>query len=324
MEIAVPYVQIEAINPNINDDNVTNPSTIYFKCILVCFTTIRRIEPNIKLVLYTNSSPPIDFVKNLDKLAVEIRLIEYNFCPPHEFGERFRGCFFIFDAIMKSKTSTLFLDPDVIAVGSILEIEQICGNHIGVFELDFPKNQIINGITFGNAHNIFTKFEKETDLPKNKYPACHLGGEILYIPESKLIEISKNIRDFWTWNIASAKQGLEFLPTEEHILTHVLKHSESVLLNSYISRIWTTKKFTKHEGNSQSVKNLKLWHLPAEKTKGFMKMYDYFSVSDFQINIEEKAFISKAKKQMNIDKPVNLISAFLYGLTLKILNITKM
>ena len=55
-----------------------------------------------------------------------------------------------------------------------------------------------------------------------------------------------------------------------------------------------------------------------------MKMYDYFSVSDFQINIEEKAFISKAKKQMNIDKPVNLISAFLYGLTLKILNITKM
>lgn len=314
MEIAIPFAQVEAINPNISKPNFENPSTIYFKCILVCFATFRHLEPEATLVLYTNKPISIEFENHFQNLRIEIRIIPFTFNPPNIMGDRFRGCFFLFDAIKNSKTSTLFIDPDIVAINRILGVESVCGNRYGIFKLDFNENTFVNGITLGTATRIFERYYGNTYQFAPQKKLGHLGGEIIYIPSSRLKELNEKICNFWTWNLNEALSKHNYLTTEEHILTQIINDNESVMLNSFISRIWTTKKFTKHQGNEKEINDLALWHLPAEKSRGFLKLYSQLYESDFKITMDHKRYKKTIKKIMNVDRKSYLLISYLYSL----------
>jgi hypothetical protein len=314
MEIAIPFAQVEAINPNISNPNCENPATIYFKCILVCFATFRHFEPEATLVLYTNKPITIEFENQFQNLRIDIRIIPFTFNPPNIMGDRFRGCFFLFDAIKNSKATTLFIDPDIVAINRISEVEGVCGNRYGIFKLDFSENTFVNGITLGTATRIFDRYYGNTYQFATEKKTGHLGGEIIYIPSSRLKEINEKISNFWTWNLNEALSKRDYLTTEEHILTQTINDNESVKLNSFISRIWTTKKFTKHQGNEGEINDLALWHLPAEKSRGFIKLYSQLYKSEFKITMDHKEFKETIKKIMNIDRKSNLFISYLYSL----------
>jgi hypothetical protein len=311
MEIAVPFVQIQARNPNIKNSKVKDSTLTYFKCILVCFATLRKVEPTVKLVLYTNIQPPSIINSYLEKLSVEIRIHPYTFNPPEIFGDTFRGCFYLFDAIKNSSASTLFIDPDVVAINAVSDIETYCGGKIGVFELDYAENESINGITFESAKSAYAEYNRVRNIVENKTAKRHLGGEIIFVPKSAISQLTEAILLFWEWNSNLAIQGKPYMTTEEHIITNILSPSQVVLLNPFISRIWTTKKFTKHQGNDKNIFDLKLWHLPSEKTRGFLKLYELLVPSDFEIQLNSYNFMRLARKKMSIDRPINLLTSYL-------------
>lgn len=312
MEIAIPFVQIEALNPNIDNSSSIDSSEIYFNCILVCFASLRKFEPTAKLVLYTNLNPPIDVTSDLTKLSVEIRICPYTFIPSEAFGNKFKGCFYLFDAIHNCNSSTLFIDPDVIAIDQITDIEISLGNHYGIFVLNFSNLENINGLTIDDAARIYSKYCEEVGEPHHPFSRGHLGGEAIFIPKQELEDLSIRISKFWSWNVAAANRGDDFLTTEEHVLTNILKMDKYELLNPFISRIWTSKRFTKHQGNEGNIFELKLWHLPAEKTRGFISMHKLLSSQSFAILMKRENFMHMAKRIMNIDKPANLVFSSIY------------
>ena len=314
MEIAIPFAQVEAINPNISHSNRENPASIYFRCILVCFATFRHFEPEATLVLYTNKPVANEFANQFQNLRIDIRIIPFTFNPPNIIGDKFRGCFYLFDAIKNSTATTLFIDPDIVAINGISQVESVCGNRYGIFKLDFNENTFVNGITLGTATRIFNRYHGNTSQFATEKKSGHLGGEILYIPYSRLNEINEKISNFWAWNLNEALSERDYLTTEEHILTQIINDNESEKLNSFISRIWTTKKFTKHQGNDGEINNLLLWHLPAEKSRGFIKLYSQLNKSDFMITMNHEKFKETIKKIMNVDRKSNLIISYLYSL----------
>jgi hypothetical protein len=251
--------------------------------------------------------------QTLEKLRVDIRICQYSFNPPSEFGDLFRGCFYLFDAIHNCEDSTLFIDPDIIAIDNISDIEEFCGTKYGIFNLELSKNKKINGLTLKESDEVFSRYSQKFRIP-NKIPTTALlGGEILFIPKENINEIRSKLSHFWAWNTENAIKGDAFLTTEEHILTQILKSDNYVFLNRYISRIWTTKKFTKHQGNNANIFQLKLWHLPAEKSRGFIEMYRIMSKNNFEKKYSKDVLSMMAKKKMNIDRPMNLIISYVYS-----------
>jgi len=315
MEIAIPFAQVEAINPNIKRRDSDKALNVYLKCIVVCFASCRRLDSKISLVLYTNKPIEAHFRHILYKFNVDIRIVPFTFNPPDIFGDRFRGCFFLFDALKHIQTSTLFLDPDIVAINDMAQIERICGENLGVFKLDSLQNTMINGIDLRTANTIYREYRK---LKKEKEPlgkTSHLGGEILFVPSTRINSLNSNISQIWKWNITRALNGKEFLTTEEHILNQLIQTGESSSLNSFISRIWTTRKFTKHQGHDVDLDSLSFWHLPAEKSRGFMKMYANLERRKFQFGVSDEAFKNETRKIMNIDNRLNRILSFFYSLT---------
>jgi len=313
MEIAIPFAQVEAINPNINIGNFEESLGSYFKCIVVCFATCRRVEPGATLVLYTNKPVAAEYSTSLVKLGVEIRIIEFNFNPPKIFGDRFRGCFFLFDAMRNIPESTLFIDPDIIAVDAFSQIQTMCGDKFGIFRLDFKKETFVNGIELETARSIYNRYlsnSKQYQLPEI---SGHLGGEIFFVPYSQSKEINLKISTLWAWNVNQAVNGTNFLTTEEHILNQLIEASESVELNSVISRIWTTKKFTTHQGNNDDINTLIFWHLPAEKSRGFIRMYNTLMENKFELSFDNQKFKNEVRKIMSIDKKLNLLLSQVYS-----------
>jgi hypothetical protein len=314
MEIAIPFAQVEAINPNIKRKDSDNALKVYLKCIVVCFASCRRLDSKLSLVLYTNKPIETYFHQILNKLKVDIRIVPFTFDPPDIFGDRFRGCFFLFDALKHIQTSTLFLDPDIVAINDMAQIERYCGGNLGIFKLDSSQNTMINGIDLKTANRINREYRK---LQKEKEPlekTSHLGGEILFVPSMRINSLNSNISQIWKWNITRAINGKEFLTTEEHILNQLIETRESTSLNSFISRIWTTRKFTKQQGNDVDLDSLSFWHLPAEKSRGFMTMYANLERCKFQFEASDKAFKNETRKIMNIDNRLNRTLSFLYSL----------
>ena len=302
MEVVIPFARIRAVNPNLSSNQVADNSDQYYKCIVVSFMSFRKFNPTTTLVLATNIYPPNNYKDWLERLEVEIRIIPFNFEPPVEFGENFKGCFYIFDVLQNSNADALYVDPDVFCIQEIDSIRSHSNHKIGVFALDFPDNYSINGLTRIQSSAIWKEFISNNTTRAHEYK--HLGGEAIYIPKERLHSVNTKIIDFWDWNKEQARNGKLFLTTEEHIFTNLLTEFEIVLLNRYLSRIWTSRSFTEHQGNDNPINELLIWHLPSEKNRGFRKFYELLnsgvSISDMQ-KIE---FRKLARKTFHIDLPI--------------------
>ena len=186
MEIVVPFARIKALNPNISASTSADFSDEYYKCIIVSLMSFRKFNLNAKLVLATNFAVPSKYSDRLLKLNVETRIIPFTFEPPTEFGDKFRGCFYIFDVIAAANESALYLDPDVICINNLDVMDKELNDKIGVFELNFPRDYNINGLTINEASNLWTDFKaanRKLSLTEN-----HLGGEAIYIPKDCLVQ----------------------------------------------------------------------------------------------------------------------------------------
>ena len=266
MKISIPFAQTDAENPNVLDKTQIQQTEIYMQNIVVCFASLRKFNPSMKLQLITNEKVPID--KILRELKVEITYVPFTFDPPEIYGKRFRGCFYIFDAFLAMTESTLFIDPDILCMHSVdsqyfnsLE----AAGELGAMDLHFPPDKEVNGLSHSEAINIFSSISGKK-LQEN----FHVGGEAFYLPISLKEKFQNEVINYWKY--AKLNSQVSFLPTEEHILSVLLPKFKHSKINHVVNRIWTSKSYRKIEGG-RFEKELPLWHLPAEKTRGFLRIY---------------------------------------------------
>lgn len=271
MKIVIPFVQIDADNPNLRKKDVSLSSSTYFQCIVVSFASLRYLHPTLQLQLTTNRSLPEEYSRQLEAINVNTKLVTYEHNPPASFGNRFRGCFYLIDAIKAENEDTLYLDPDIFCIRPI-PIEKMKLDSIAALDLKFGDLKNINGITPKDARSISSLLLGKTFDNVHK----HFGGEAIYIPNILKEKLVTEIEVIWQKNLILAEMGRAFLPTEEHILSIVFSNYTVEELNFIILRIWTTIKYSKTEGGKTDLGRLSLWHLPAEKSYGFIKAYELY------------------------------------------------
>lgn len=306
----IPFAQVEAINPNLAEKDFSSNVSTYFKCIAVACHSFRVHNPEIVIKIITNNEVPKSFINLMKALGVEIVAAEFTFNPPKQFGDTFRASFYFFDALRVLAEDSLIIDPDVICLQNLQDMQYSLKDKIAVFRPLFNPDKMVNGITPRQASQIFNEYLGKSNFSNPN----HIGGEAIYIPSNSLNFLLDQASKFWEWNINRAKHGLSFLPTEEHILTVLLKSIDCDSLGPFMSRIWTAKSYREIEGELQDIDKMLLWHLPSEKSRGFQKVYSKI--------FEEKSLQNKSvtrdfyKVEMNLRQ--NLFQKLIYFFLKKI------
>lgn len=314
MKVVIPFVQIEAYNPNISRYKKSASKETYFECMLVAFYSLRFWNPTLALQLTTNVAPNEIYRIQLEKLKVSIKYVNYSHNPPQSFGNRFRACFYIFDAMSAEvDEDVLYLDPDIYCAGP-LNINKIFTTTISALHMNFPNSREINGITPEEAGNIYSGMHVGPSAKKHQ----HLGGEALFVPKKLSLEIIRRIDEIWHLNTMLSEDGKPYLTTEEHLLSVILGDYEVTNLSELILRIWTSPKYRVVEGGIFDANQLPIWHLPAEKSFGFHTAYNLMRKNRFFQSPENDIVRRRAAiifhlndtKYLNIIKRLFSISLF--------------
>lgn len=252
------------INPNYQGSDATQE---YLRCALVLFTSIRKFHPSASCTMHTNVPLEENWLVRYQEVGCENKVTSFEHFPPPGFISTFQASLFLLDVLSNLPDSGLhvIVDPDVICVAPIpMSLSQGIGPRIGVLEMGFGKDQKINGLSPSEIC-LIEKMHGHAN-PNLKY----FGGELFVVPGRMTSYIRSAIAKAWEISIQDFYSGKPHLTTEEHVLTYALSESDTFDLSNVGARIWTTSKYRLLPHN---LKELALWHLPAEKEFGFRKMY---------------------------------------------------
>ena len=316
MEIGICFNPILGDGVNFQKKRIPNVSNMeyYYQNICVAFESIRYFNPKNKLILYTSSKVPDRFINILNSINVKTVFLEPKFIFPRLYPNRFAGSLFLLDCISIQNESTLYLDPDVICLSNLDELE-FCEDKISVFNA----SKLVENISSIERLKIFSQEQGCGDLPSDTY----FGGEFFYLPKSRIMEVQARINEIWEKNIKALEKKTIYLETEEHVLTLALKRISNLTYTRKIQRIWTTRSYRNIPKN---IRELSLLHLPSEKDKGISELFQDLYIREKWSNFEifaiqhrdelfRKLHISlkiKQKTQFIFFKLIKLISRRLY------------
>ncbi|MDG4857713.1 hypothetical protein P8605_06005, partial [Streptomyces sp. T-3] len=233
----------------------------YYRAMTVTFASLRRFHPELRTVLVTDVEPP-DRVREF----AEVRIAPFRHSPPPGFvAEPMRGCLYLLDALEATAgEDVLFVDPDVICVAPLDGLFAGLGDAVGGYLVDYPEDCDVYGQTRAGAGSLHQLLGSHGELP----PA-HYGGECYWMPAARTPEVLHHTERAWTLSLERHAQGRSWLPTEEHLLGYPLNRMRVTDLRPYVRRIWTSARTRTVDGTERAVP---LWHLPAEKQRGFQAL----------------------------------------------------
>jgi hypothetical protein len=250
----------------------------YYENICVNFASIRNVDTDLPLVLFTTEKVPTPYQEILQILAVEIRIIPQIFRVDPGFSNKYLGSLFILDCIFEQTIDTLYIDPDVICISNI---ELIRANTQSILAYNtFEKRECKDGIA------TIQKFLHESLLSQEEIK-FYYGGEFYFIPKTGLAEIRKRLEALWKINNQAFKSGKTYLQTEEHILTLALHNMSNLELTDSIQRLWTTRSYREIR---KDFRNMTFLHLPAEKDTGLSSIYNVVFKTPTEPNFSILAF----------------------------------
>jgi len=258
---------------------------IYWRCLIVFFITSKRFNRNEKHVLFTNVNqlPEIEGIKVSDilrNLEVDVIYTDFKYKTPKGYHGAFQNQFYEFSILEyialnnhNPEDKYLILDSDCLFIKPAYRLfNEAEKNGFISFELDTPPDYDINGLSRRQMQKVFSELlgEEVKDIP-----SYHLG-EFLLCSVANIKKIYHDFLELWPQLLQRNALGLDKLNEEAHTLSYLyyknnLQPSKN---NTFIKRIWTNPLFYRNVSSTDV--NLTIWHLPAEKTFGFAKLYDLF------------------------------------------------
>jgi hypothetical protein len=264
--VAIPFVRIDASqNPNLVVRDGRDPAEPYFRTMTVAFASLRRWHPDANLVFISNAEPPTAYGDHFCRLGVEVKLVPFDHRPPEGFARHFTASLYLLDALGSlSAEETVVVDPDVLCVRPLDKMLGEVGGKVGALRMDFPEYEDINGITRLQAGELHGALGEPVDSPE------HFGGEAYVIPRRHLDAVMDRCEQAWRFTLDRHSAGQMKFMTEEHILSYAVRGVPLHYLNDHVRRVWTTHRYRRVNGKES---NLTLWHLPAEKDRGFDALF---------------------------------------------------
>jgi len=255
--------------------------TMYYRCMIVCFATIRRLYPEARLSLFTNRTPPDPFHGQLESIRVDTVICAGRYVDDPAFRNDFPGCLFTLDVIdclardpSAGFSHVILLDSDCIVrlrLDAMVKELENRGERIYAYETGYPVHQVFNGQSRATLTLQSAYFSGQT-APS---PIASYGGEFYCLPAGSLPRLAGRIRNFWAWMKSEGVGSFGNCLTEEHVMSVVLAGEKGTVhtADGLIKRIWTASNYSNVDGNESGIP---IWHLPSEKKKGFVRLYRYW------------------------------------------------
>lgn len=264
--VVIPFAHVGADqNPNAARLRGGDQQAMYAQGAAVTFASLRRWNPDLQLTFFTNG--PVHHLLSavLQNCDVEVTTAEFQHCPPDGFMTAFSGCLYLLDALPRYREECiLYLDPDVVCIGPLHEMFADLGENVGALPMHFPPNEIVNGISGEQANRV------QIDVGRAAFDGF-VGGEALWVPKSRAEALWDAVEHVYALSVERFEASLSHYSTEEHLLSSVLSAQEYSSLEPYVHRIWTASRYRTVNGTEA---DLSLWHLPAEKDRGFKTLYE--------------------------------------------------
>ncbi|MEC0666416.1 hypothetical protein P8864_11015 [Priestia flexa] len=247
----------------------------YWKSLIVFFSTAYRTNPKAKLLLFSNAKPPYTkWEELLLNIGVSIIDIPYAHKPKSGHWKAWQSTFYIIDCLgyiekkVNSNDYIYFMDIDCILLKPLEQLNSILERDGFInYAINYPISHKVHGVSRKDMKKSFSQFTREiVDYP------IYFGGEI-YGFYGNL-----NIRKAYDEASAAWKQSLVnpnlTFNTEEHLFTFVFWKLDKQYNNgeSHMKRIWTDASTFRNVRNSDL--DLTIWHLPSEKRRGLLKIFN--------------------------------------------------
>ncbi len=290
--VAIPFVRIDATqNPNLAVREGRDPVEPYFRTMTVAFASLRRWHPDANLEFISNAEPPAAYLAHFDRMGVAVKLVSFDHRPPEGFARHFTASLYLLDALGSfTAAETVVVDPDVLCIAPLDRMLRDNGGKVGALRMDFPADEIINGINRAQAGELHGVLGEPAQSPD------HFGGEAYVIPAEHLDSILSRCEKAWVLTLKRHEMGQTKFTTEEHVLSYAVRGVPLNYLNDHVRRIWTTHRYRRVNGQESK---LTLWHLPAEKDRGFDALFpDATDESSWFWTASREEFIDRSGRAM--------------------------
>jgi hypothetical protein len=254
-------------SPNIRTNDNGRAFEMYRRAIQVAVSSVRRFQTAANIVLVT------DEPKAFAGLQASLLVRPFLHRPPQPLHDTFTASLYLLDAmaamgeVMDDQDTVVFIDPDCLVVGSLDQVVTTAQAHGAAgLPIDYAPGHVINGLRRSEAQTLGRELDGVDVLP------VHYGGEAYAFTRAGLQQAVALSERAYAQAAASAVAGQRpRFTTEEHMLSYALNRMGCVGdLSPYTQRIWTSRRYRNVSGREQ---DLLIWHLPAEKARGFRRLY---------------------------------------------------
>jgi hypothetical protein len=238
----------------------------------------------VRYVVFSNEAPRDPFATILRQSGVEILSIPFQCRPPEGFFASFSGAFYLLDAIVWASTyldpaePILFLDPDCLVTAELSRVESdITTAGAAFFDVKYPLEHVVNGLC---RKDIWALEGTCFGISERRNAPRWLGGEFIGLDRATATMMSSFIRSGFERNISLHLEGLAKYNTEEQFISGLVHANAMPFFDSsdgHVARIWTARSFRNF---SAGTANVPVWHLPAEKARGFLKTFNMLAEGD--------------------------------------------
>ena len=284
---------------------------IYWRCVALFFITSKRFNPHQNHILFTNvhTLPVVDGIKMTQVFAsigVKVVQVPLKYKTPKDYYASFQNQFYEFsilehiaDSSISHQDQYLILDSDCIFLkpAAPLFVAAKPQGFIG-FADDVQPHYVINGLSRNNLKTIYEEL-LQTQLPEA--PAYHLG-EFFLASLQNIRSFAADFKVLWPQLLRRHNEGRLKFNEEAHTLSFLYYKNGfgPASENNFLKRIWTNPLF--YRNVSPSDVNLTIWHLPAEKTFGLHKLFDYFTsrVANYGLDLSHGFYMQVIQQTLGV------------------------
>ena len=268
-------------SPQLSRTHKSDVAATYLKNAFVSLTSAKIKNPDIDACLFVNFEVCDIFKSDFVEQGIEIKQIEFNnfLFPPSYIWAL---AYFKINALKYAIDNTTYdkymlLDTDTYTISSYNDIWSECNNGILLFNVDHRLSHPHRNVIIDNMELVLGQGEKIT----------HYGGEFIAGSHKLLtVFLSECLTIFGKMKNLELDRTLgdEFVIS---VAAHKIR-KDLVSANCYIYRYWTNPTFyfvaTNYINNSVDI-----WHLPAEKERGMLGLYNYFRKNKNFPNVRRSA-----------------------------------
>ena len=261
----------------------------YWRCIVCFFDSSLRKNADADHVLFTNAHIPVvdgvDLASLFQSWKVQVIQLPISHRLPRQSIKEWGNQFYILDIIKyvaakKIWNKLIVLDCDCIWRKSADSMLDAIDRHgcltYTLSDRDYAWDASINGATRQEMALALQKWTADCGIHADSgirdVPFIHYhGGEIFAATQTICCELADLIDSLWKWRVGIGS-SVGGVMEEAHFLSilYALCSYPNFTANAFLKRIWTT--FHLNNANETDL-GLMIWHLPAEKRRGFRRMF---------------------------------------------------